>query len=380
MSLDADRSALQMVSLVKASGELELSLAPVSVPRPGPDEVLLRVEAAPINPSDLLLLLAGADASQLESKGTPERPRLIGKVPSTANLSLRLEHAVPAGNEGAGTVVEAGSSPAAQALLGKTVSVAPGSGMYAEYRVVRADQCLPLNAGATAIDGASAYINPLTALGFIETMRRERHRALVNTAAASNLGQMLARICLKDGIPLVNVVRSAAQVARLQEIGATHVCDSSAPTFLADLTDAIAETGATIAFDCVGGGKLGGQILSAMEAAINRKATAYSRYGSSTHKQLYIYGGLDPSPTEIVRNFGLAWGIGGWLVTPLLFTLEPARVAALKQRIADELTTTFASTYSAQVSLSEALQASAVRNYAKKATGAKYLITPHPES
>lgn len=377
MPLDADRSALRIVSLVKASGELELSVVPFSVPSPGSDEVLLQVEAAPINPSDLLLLLAGADAMQLESRGTPERPRLIGKVPSTASLALRLEQAVPAGNEGAGTVVEAGSSPAAQALLGRTVSVAPGSGMYAEYRVVRADQCLPLNAGATALDGASAYINPLTALGFVETMRRERHSALVNTAAASNLGQMLVRICLKDGIPLVNVVRSAAQVARLEEIGATHVCDSSAPTFLTDLTDAIAETGATIAFDCVGGGKLGGQILSCMEAAINRKATAYSRYGSSTHKQLYIYGGLDPSPTEIVRDFGLAWSIGGWLVTPFLQSLEPARVAALKQRVAIELTTTFASAYTQQVSLTEALQLSAVRHYAKKATGAKYVITPH---
>ena len=378
MPIAADRSALQLVSLVKASGELELSVAPFSVPRPGPEEVLLRVEAAPINPSDLMLLLAGADATQLEARGTPERPRLIGRVPSTASLTLRLEQAVPAGNEGAGTVVEAGSSLDAQALLGKTVSVAPGGGMYAEYRVVRSDQCLPLNAGATALDGASANINPLTALGFVETMRREHHTALVNTAAASNLGQMLVRICLKDGIPLVNVVRRAEQVARLEEIGATHVCDSSAPSFLNDLTDAIAATGATIAFDCVGGGKLGGQILSCMEAAINRKASAYSRYGSSTHKQLYLYGGLDPSPTEFVRNFGLAWSIGGWLVTPLLLALEPARFAALKQRIATELTTTFASAYTERVSLTEALQLSAVRHYAKKATGAKYVITPNP--
>jgi NADPH2:quinone reductase len=377
MPIAADRSALQMVSLVKASGELELSVASFSVPRPGPDEVLLRVEAAPINPSDLNLLLAGAEASKLEASGTAERPVLTGKVPSTASLKLRLGQVVPAGNEGAGTVVEAGSSPAAQALLGKTVSVAPGGGMYAEYRVVRAEQCLPLHAGATAIDGASAYINPLTALGFMETLRRERHSALVNTAAASNLGQMLVRICLKDGIPLVNIVRSAAQVVRLREIGATHVCDSSAPTFLADLTEAIAATGATLAFDCIGGGRIGGQILSCMEAALNRKATAYSRYGSSTHKQLYIYGGLDTSPTEFVRSFGLAWGMGGWLVTPFLLTLEPERVAALKQRIATELTTTFASPHAQRVSLTEALQLSAVQHYAKRATGAKYLITPN---
>jgi NADPH2:quinone reductase len=376
MPVDTSRSALQIVSLVKASGELELSLASFAVPQPGPDEVLLRVEAAPINPSDLVLLLAGADATKLEASGTAERPLLTGRVPSTASLTQRLGQALPVGNEGAGTVIEAGSSPAAQALVGKTVSVAPGSGMYAEYRVVRAEQCLPLSAGASAIDGASAWINPLTALGFVETMRREHHTAIVNTAAASNLGQMLVRICLKDGVPLVNIVRSPEQVSLLREIGATHVCDSSAVTFHADLTDAIAATGATLAFDCLGGGKLGGQILSCMEAAINRKATAYSRYGSSTHKQLYIYGGLDTSPTEFVRNFGLAWGIGGWLVTPVLLTLEPARVAALKQRIATELTTTFASPHTQRVSLREALQLNAVRHYAKKATGAKYLIVP----
>ena len=376
MITDTDRSGLQMVSLVKPSGELELSLASVAVPRPGPDEVVLRVGAAPINPSDLILLFAGADANQLQAGGTAERPVLTGKVPSTASLTQRLGQAMPVGNEGAGTIVEAGSSRAAQALLGKTVAVAPGWGMYAEYRVLRADLCLVLNEGATAIEGASAWINPLTALGFVETMRREGHTALANTAAASNLGQMLVRTCLKDRIPLVNIVRSAEQVALLKALGAAYVCDSTAPTFLADLTEALATTGATIAFDALGGGKLGGQILGCMEAAINRKATSYSRYGSATHKQLYFYGGLDPSPTEFVRNFGLAWGMGGWLVTPFLQKLEPARVAALKERIAAELTTTFASAHTQRVSLAEALQLSAVRGYAKKATGAKYLITP----
>jgi NADPH2:quinone reductase len=376
MLTESDRSALQIVSLVEASGELRLSLASVTVPRPGPEEVVLRVGAAPINPSDLILLLAGADANQLEASGTAERPVLTGKVRSTAGLTQRLGQALAVGNEGAGTVVEAGSSAAAQALLGKTVSVAPGSGMYAEYRVVHAGLCLELRDGTSAIEGASAWINPLTALGFVETMRREGHTALVNTAAASNLGQMLVRICLKDGIPLLNIVRSAAQVALLKELGATHICDSSSPTFIADLTEALATTGATIAFDAIGGGKLGGQILGCMEAAINRKATSYSRYGSATHKQLYIYGGLDLGPTELVRNFGLAWSIGGWLVTPFLQKLEPAKVTALKQRVAAELTTTFASAHTEHVSLAGALQLSALRGYAKKATGAKYLITP----
>jgi NADPH2:quinone reductase len=376
MLTDSDRSALQIVSLVKPGGELELSLASAPVARPGPDEVVLRVGAAPINPSDLILLLAGADANSLQAGGTAERPVLTGKVHSTASLTQRLGMAMPCGNEGAGTVVEAGSSPAAQALLGKTVAAAPGWGMYAEYRVLRADSCLVLHEGATAIEAASAWINPLTALGFVETMRREGHSALANTAAASNLGQMLVRICLKDGIPLVSIVRSAEQVALLKGIGATHVCDSSTPTFLTDLTEALAATGATMAFDALGGGKIGGQILGCMEAAINRKATSYSRYGSATHKQLYIYGGLEPSPTEFVRSFGLAWGMGGWLVTPFMQKLEPARVVALKERIAAELTTTFASAHTQRVSLAEALQLSVVRGYAKKATGAKVLITP----
>ena len=375
---DSDRSSLQIVSLVKASGELELSLATQTVPRPGPDEVVLRVEAAPINPSDLMLLLAGADPTKLEDGGTATRPVLTGKVSHTASLAQRLGQALPVGNEGAGTVVEAGASPAAQALLGKVVSVAPGFGMYAQYRVLRAELCLVLNEGATAIEGASAWINPLTALGFVETMRREGHTALVNTAAASNLGQMLVRICSKDGIPLVNIVRSAEQVALLKGIGAMHVCDSSMPTFLSDLTEALVATGATIAFDALGGGKIGGQILASMEGALNRKATAYSRYGSATHKQLYLYGGLDTSPTEFVRSFGLAWSMGGWLVTPFMQKLDPARVAALKQRIADELTTTFASAHTQRVSLAEALQSSVVHGYAKKATGAKCLITPNP--
>ncbi len=375
-----DRTTLQLVSRVEPSGDLEVSLASAPIPQPGPGEVLLRIEAAPINPSDLILLLAGADPAGLAVSGSRERPVLTGKVRSTASLAARLGQALPVGNEGAGTVVEAGSSPAAQALLGKTVAVATGSAMYAQYRVVHAAQCLVLNPGSSAVDGASACINPLTALGFVETMRKEGHTALANTAAASNLGQMLVRICLKDGIPLVNVVRSGEQARILADVGATYVCDSTAPTFLADLTEAFAATGATIAFDAIGGGKIAGQLLACMEAALNRKATAYSRYGSPTHKQVYIYGGLDPAPTELTRTFGLAWGLGGWLMTPFLQSLDPAKVASLRQRIADELTTTFASPHAKEVSLAEALQLSAVTEYAKRATGAKYLIVPHRAS
>ena len=370
-------SGLQLVSLVTANGDLEVSLASAPVRAPSPDEVVLRVDAAPINPSDLILLLAGVDASSLSVQGPSDRPVLTGKVKSTGPFTARLGQSLPVGNEGAGTIIDAGSSAAAQGLLGKTVAAAPGSGMFGEYRVLRVDQCLVLNPGSTAADGASACINPLTALGFLETMRREKHTALANTAAASNLGQMLVRICLKDGVELVNVVRSPEQLALLKGIGAKHVCDSSSASFMNDLTEAFAVTGATIAFDAIGGGKIAGQLLTCMEAAINRKATAYSRYGSSTHKQVYIYGGLDLGPTEFARSFGLAWGLGGWLLTPFLQTLAPAAAETLRRRIADELTTTFASSHAKKVPLAEALQLSAVREYAKRATGAKYLITPH---
>jgi NADPH2:quinone reductase len=380
MLTESTRSALQLVSLIDGSGQLQASLASVAVPQPGPDEVVVRVEAAPINPSDLILLLAGVDAATLTVGGTTERPVLTGKVASPSRFAARIGQALPVGNEGAGTVVEAGSSPAARALLGKIVAAAPGGGMYAEYRVLRADQCLELKAGATAVDGASACINPLTALGFIETMRRDGHTALANSAASSNLGQMLLRVCLEDGIQLVNIVRSAEQAKLLTSMGGKYVCDSSAATFAADLTEAFAATGATLAFDAIGGGKLPGLILSCMEAAVNRKATSYSRYGSSTHKQVYIYGDLDSSPTELARSFGTAWSVGGWLMTPFIRSLAPARVAALKARIADELATTFASPHTKQVSLADALQLPAVLAYARRATGSKYLITPNRQS
>ncbi len=377
MLTDSDRSSLQLFSLVTADGRLEVSLKRVPGPRPGPDEVVLRVDASPINPSDLILLLAGADARTLASHGAGEQSVLSGKLASVAGLAARVGQPMPVGNEGAGTVVEAGDSPAAQALLGKTVAAATGSAMYAQYRVLHASLCLVLNPGSTAIDGASACINPLTALGFLETMRREKHTALANTAAASNLGQMLVRLCAKDGIPLVSIVRSEEQAKLLLALGATYVCNSSAPTFLADLTEAFAASGATIAFDAIGGGRLPGQLLTCMEAALNRKANAYSRYGSSTHKQVYIYGGLDTGPTELVRSFGLAWGLGGWLMTPFLQSLAPATVGALRKRIADELTTTFASPHTKQVSLVEALQLPVVAGYARRATGEKVLIVPN---
>ena len=372
------KSGLQLRSLIKKSGELELSLAEVPTPEPAADEVVVRVEATPINPSDLGLLVGAADMTTAKAAGTKDAPVITAKVPEVAMRAMagRLDESMPVGNEGAGTVIRTGSSEAAKALMGKKVAMIGGA-MYTQYRTIRANDCTVLPEGTTAAEGASWFVNPLTALGMTETMRREGHKALVHTAAASNLGQMLNKICLKDGIALVNIVRKAEQAEILRKIGAKHVVDSSSPTFMNDLTDALAETGATIAFDAIGGGKLAGQILTCMEAAINRTAKAYSRYGSNVNKQVYIYGMLDRGPTELNRAFGMTWGVGGWLLTPFLMKTAPADVARLRQRVVSELKTTFASHYTQVVSLQEALQLSHLAVYGKAATGEKYLINPN---
>jgi len=380
MSNDNPRRGLQLRSLIKPDGELELSLVSVDAPAPAPDEVVVRIEAAPINPSDMGLLFGAADMDTLRSTGSGTGAVTTARVPERAMRAMagRLGQSLPVGNEGAGVVIDTGTSAAAQALLGKTVAVLGGA-MYSQYRTIKDEQCLVLPPGATPAEGASCFVNPLTALGMVETMRREGHKALVHTAAASNLGQMLNRICIHDGIALVNIVRKPEQVALLRAAGAKHVCSSASPTFIEDLIQALVDTGATIAFDATGGGKLAGQILTGMEAALNRSAKEYSRYGSSTHKQVYLYGGLDTSPTEFTRNFGMAWGMGGWLLTPFLQRIGPHATQALKQRVADELKTTFASRYSAEISLAEALQPEAIARYGQRATGAKVLIHPNKD-
>ncbi|WP_431203458.1 zinc-binding dehydrogenase [Bradyrhizobium betae] len=372
------KTGLQLRSLIKKSGELEISLLDVPTPEPGPDEVVVRVEAAPINPSDLGLLIGAADMSTAKASGTKEAPVITAKVPEGAMRAMagRLDESMPVGNEGAGVVIKTGSSDAAKALMGKTVAMIGGA-MYAQYRTPKVRECLPLPEGTTAAEGASCFVNPLTALGMTETMRREGHKALVHTAAASNLGQMLNKICIKDGIPLVNIVRSKEQADILHKIGAKYVVDSTAPTFHADLTQALVETGATIAFDAIGGGKLAGDILNCMEIAINKTAKEYSRYGSNVHKQVYVYGGLDIRPIELPRGFGMAWGVGGWLLFPFLMKIGPADGARLRQRVVDELKTTFASHYTKVVSLQEALDPANIAVYAKRATGEKFLIAPN---
>jgi NADPH2:quinone reductase len=338
---------------------------------------MVRIEAAPINPSDLGLLLATADAETATATGTEDNPVVTAPIPpqTLRGLASRSGQSMPVGNEGAGTVVAAGSSDEAQALLGKTVAIIGGA-TFAEYRCVPATMALVLPDGTDPADGASCFVNPLTALAMVETMKMEGHHALVHTAAASNLGQMLQRICLADNVPLVNIVRREAQEQILRDIGATHVCDSSSPTFMEALTAALVATGATIAFDAIGGGRQAGQILSCMEAAANANATEFSRYGSTVHKQVYIYGGLDRGPTEFNRNFGMAWGIGGWLLTPFLGRIGLEGIVRLRSRVVAELTTTFASRYTDEVSLAGALSLDAIKVYARQATGQKFLIRP----
>lgn len=366
----------KLQSRVEQSGALKLWLEDVTVSDPGPDEIVVRIEAAPINPSDIGLLLGAADIATLEGSGTPDRP--VATFPLSperqAAMRGRVDQALPVGNEGAGTVVAAGEG--AEHLLGKRVGMIGGA-MYADYRKIAARDVLPLPDGASAADGAAMFVNPLTALGFVETARAEGHKAIVHTAAASNLGQMLQKICLKDGIPLVNIVRSEAQAALLREIGATHVLNSKDADFDTQLVQAIAETGATIAFDAIGGGRLGSDILQAMEQAAGASMKSYSRYGSDTFKQLYIYGALDPSPSTLNRGaFGFQWAAGGWLLFPFLQKAGPEVLDAMRRRVVDELTTSFVSHYTRPIGLAEALHPDVIRAYERKATGEKYLIDP----
>jgi NADPH2:quinone reductase len=381
-ALAQTRTGLQLRSTVRNDATLELSLASVPVPAPAADEVVVRVEAAPINPSDLGLLFSMADLSTAQVSGAGAETVVTVSFPAASRESImrmvagRVDQSLPAGNEGAGVVIEAGSSPEAQRLLGKTVAILGGA-MYAQYRTMKAKQCLLLPPGTTPAEGASCFVNPLTVLGMVETTRREGHTAIVHTAAASNLGQMLQKLCVVEKIPLVNIVRKPEQEAVLRSIGANHVCNSSSPSFMDELTNALAATGATIAFDAVGGGKLASQILTCMEAAAVRNMKEYSRYGSTTFKQVYIYGGLDRSPTELTRNYGMMWSLGGWLLTPFLQKIGPEAAQKLRERVAAEVKTTFASSYAREISLAEALQLDSIRVYGQQATGKKYLINPN---
>lgn len=374
------QTSKEIRSTVTSDGTVEISIVNAAVPVPSENEVLIKVEAAPINPSDLALLISfAADLDSIEFSGEDEASKTTIKIRPglMAALKGRVDQPLSAGNEGAGIVVGAGKK--ATALMGKTVGVAGGS-MYSQYRCAPASSCLVMDEGITSTEAASSFVNPLTALAFVETMKMENHVALVNTAAASNLGQMLVKICKDDGIPLVNIVRKPEQVKILKDLGAEYICDTSQSDFMKDLVEALVSTGATLGFDATGGGnegKLPGQILAAMEIAANKTAKEYSRYGSDVYKQVYIYGGLDPTPTVLNRSYGLQWGLGGWLLTPMIGRIGMERFAEMRQRVVREIKTTFASHYTQEISLEDMLQPDKIKAYAKQGTGAKYLVNPH---
>ncbi|WP_392384445.1 zinc-binding dehydrogenase [Marinomonas primoryensis] len=368
---------IQLTSTINEDNKLTLALQHIDMPQPGADEVVIRIEAAPLNPSDLGVLFSAADMSTATQSGTQENPIITADVPAQLmpSLKTRVGKATPVGNEGAGTVVAAGSSPAAQALMGKTVAVI-GGGTYRQYHCANVQSCLPLKEGTTAKQGASSFVNPLTALTMVATMRAEGHKAIIHAAAASNLGQMLNRVCIADGVDLINIVRKPEQVKLLRNMGAKYVVNSSSDTFLADLTAAIIETGATIAFDPIGGGQLTSDILNCMEVAAARDMKEHTIYGSDTFKQVYIYGALNRGPITLYRDFGFAWAVNGFLLFNALGKLGTETVVAMRKRVAEEITTTFASHYTHEVSLAEALQLQSIAGYSKQATGEKYLITP----
>lgn len=368
---------IQLISTVNEDNTLTLALQAIDMPQPGADDVVIRIESAPLNPSDLGVLFSAADMSTAKQSGTEQRPVITADIPAQfmPSLKTRVGVATPVGNEGAGTVVAAGSSPAAQALMGKTVAVI-GGGTYRQYHCANVQSCLALKEGTTAKEGASSFVNPLTALAMVETMRAEGHKAIIHAAAASNLGKMLNRICIADGVDLINIVRKEEQETLLREMGAKYVVNSSSDTFIADLTAAIIETGATIAFDPIGGGQLTSDILNCMEVAAARDMKEHTIYGSNTFKQVYIYGALDRGPITLNRNFGFAWGVNGFLLFNALGKLGTQTVMKMRQRVADEITTTFASHYTHEVTLAEALKLQSIAGYSKQATGEKYLITP----
>tara|TARA_B100000945_G_C20423734_1_gene619304 strand:+ start:3850 stop:4956 length:1107 start_codon:yes stop_codon:yes gene_type:complete len=363
----------QITSTVTDQGKLEISIIESERPIPGDDEVLIQIMASPINPSDLGLLIGPGDINTLkveDSKVTMDVPSGIMEA-----MKPRLNKHMPAGNEGAGVVVEAGTN--AQELMGKVVSVI-GGGMYSQYRCLPASSCMVMNEGTEARECASSFVNPLTALAMVETMKTEGHSALIHTAAASNLGQMLVKICMQDSIPLINIVRKKEHIDLLKSIGAEFVCNSSDDGFINHLTSSITQTKATLAFDATGGGELAGKILTCMEVAARKNSREYTPYGSTDHKQVYIYGALDQSKIMIPNNrsFGMYWSIGGFLLTPFLGKIGHEKVLELKSRVANEIKSTFASNYTKEVSLEEALTLEAIMIYAKQATGEKFLINP----
>jgi len=374
-----NKHSKEIRSTVTGDGNVEISIAKVDIPTPADDEVLIEIYAAPINPSDLALLTTfGGDVSNIKVSGSGDNTIASMSVHPAVMRSMksRVGQSMPVGNEGAGVVVDAGIN--AKSLIGKTVGLAGGA-MYSQYKCAPAVNCLVMDDGIAPSEAASSFINPMTALSFVETMKMENHSAIVHTAAASNLGQMLVKVCKSENIPLVNIVRKEEQVDILKNIGAKYICNTNESDFMESLVGALTETGATLGFDATGGGnngELAGQILAAMEVAANNASGEYSRYGSETYKQVYIYGGLDPSPTILKRSYGMSWGLGGWLLTPMLGKIGMEKFQEMRARISKEIKTTFASEYSQEISFEEMLQPEIINSYVKQKTGSKFLVNP----
>lgn len=362
----------QLFTTLDADGTLTVAIEDVTFPDPTGNQVLVKMEAAPINPSDLAILVGGADLENARySKG-----KFVATVPEPINAGSKSRHGMklPAGNEGAGTVVAAGDSDTAKALVGQRVSCVPGNA-YSQYCIADAAMCLPLG-DHSAEDGASAFVNPMTALGFAENARMDGQDAILHTVGASNLGQMLTRICKEDGIGLVNIVRKDSQAELLQGIGATHVVNSSDDGFMDQLTTAIEDTGAFYGFDPIGGGQSVDTAFKAMERVAVSRMTEYSRYGSNQQKRMFIYGRLDMGPTTLSPSYGFGWTLSGWLLFPFLQSVGNETVARMRKRVRDNLTTTFASHYKTRVNLDEMLTKAAATDYRTMKTGEKYLVTP----
>jgi NADPH2:quinone reductase len=375
-----NESGLQLRSTISEDGVLTIDLANAPVPEPADNEVVIRVEAAPLNPSDMAFLTYPADLSTGRTTGSGADTVYTADVPAEmlAKVKARIGVPVPVGNEGSGTVVRAGRGEAAQALLGKTVA-AIGGAMYCQYRLVNVAAVLPLGEGISAKQGASCFVNPMTALAMTECMSLEGFKGIVHTAAASNLGQMLNRICMADGINLVNIVRKEEQAELLRQAGAKYVVNSSSDSFREELSAAIAATEAYLCFDAIGGGSTQDDILSAMEDAATKGQGTIGPYGSDTLRQIYVYGGLNPEPTVLKRNYGFAWSVSGWLTSPFVAKLGLDKKMTMRRRVAAEIDTTFESSYHDEVSLAGALQAENIARFSKQSTGTKYLINPSME-
>ena len=366
------RIGKQLFTTLTADGTLTVAVENVSVAEPSGNQVLVRMEAAPINPSDLAILVGAADIENAEfSDG-----KFVAKVPEPFNKGSKARHGIklPAGNEGAGTVVATGESDAAKALMGQRVSCVPGNA-FSQYCLVDANQCLPLG-DHSAEAGASAFVNPMTALGFVENAKLDGQDAILHTVGASNLGQMLTRICVEDGIGLVNIVRKADQADLLKSLGSTHVVNSAADDFMNQLAGAIDQTGAFYGFDPVGGGTGVDTAFKAMEKVAVQRMTEYSRYGSNQAKRMFIYGRLDAGATILTPGYGFGWTLSGWLLFPFLQSVGHETVGRMRKRVLENLTTTFANHYKKRVNLEEMLTKDSVSEYRAMRTGEKYLVTP----